>query len=535
MGLFVAGLPASASAQWPTSYTDAKTLASGPNFRAAAVMALPDTSLIVVHPAMTQGELDFLASRFTENGHKVWSNRSILKKKRIVSTQLFVEEDGTRFSTFAALADPRLMDKAQSRAVVSYSSIANGYWSSSYFSTNYQLGKSAVLLQNKKLLRLMHDATSHTLQSTVLNSGVFRSDVFPGSLSDFATLATNDNKAVIAYTQNAPENETAGHVMYAVSSATGFVSNPTRVADQGAESQYAAQITKSGNGFMVTWLGNLNGQTRLYSKVVTSSGAVTHETRLLASDVINYSCTPSTFGVPVIAGVMRAINGNTATDTLFAGLVDPSNGNSITLPLLQGFGYKIKYFHQETNGDFTLAYSVPENGTNLLKVRRISGTTVETLWETTVADLGNASDEFIKEHPNTWVAGNPDGSYYIATRFDQRYSENTKLSVVRLRSDGLLGGESDLQEPTNFVTEVLPGGQVKLTWKDNSPAESSYLVGRTLTDFAGLELVGILPQNAESFTDTTAAPGNTYTYYVAPFKASTGDYVLSEEQSVTIP
>lgn len=529
--------PADLAAQWPTQYTDAKNLASGANLRAADVMALPDGDVIAVNAAIIDNDPDGVASRYTEDGEVKWENREIhtISGSRALWMKLFLPENPNHFLTFSAIADPKRMDSAPARATAASSFLSSGYWTSSNSATNFHLAKTAVSLPNTELLRVVHDATSHTLAIWISGVGFKRTTITPGVLSEFSSETSNDNKAILSYTHSAFEKETASRVMYGSISAAGFAATPQQVADQDTESQSASQVTKYNSNYMITWLGNLNGKKRLYSKVVKINAQTVHPSRFLLNDVIDYKCVPSTFGAPVIAGVTRTVSGLTPTDTLFVGLIDPSNGTAITLPLLQGFGYKVKAIRQETSGDFTLVYSAIENNTNLLKVRRISAATLGTEWETVVADLGNAPDSFIEEYQNTWIAPTSDGSLYIATRYDELYSENTKINLVRLRSDGRIGGKSDVQKPTGFNAQAQSTGYVTLTWKDNSPAETSYLVGRTLTDFDGIELVGILPADANNFTDTTALPGQTYKYYVSPFIEATGALAISDEKVVNTP
>jgi len=529
--------PADVAAQWPTQYTDAKQLASGANLRAADVMALPDGDVIVVNAAIVDNNLETLAARYTPDGVTKWKGQKIHSSSdlKTASIKLFPHEDPQIFATFSILADPVQMDSATETVASSASYLSSGFWTSSNSVSNFNVGKTAVSLKNRQLLRVLHNSTSNTLGIWTHGYGNVRTDIAPGVLTDFASEVSNDNRAILSYTHSALMKETASRVMYGSISPTGFAAAPEQVADQGAESQSASQVTKYNNNYMITWLGNLDGKKRLYSKVVNIDAQSVQPARLLLNDVINYRCIPSTLGAPVIAGVTRTVSGLTPSDTLFVGLLDPANANAITLPLLQGFGYKVKAIRQETNGDFTLVYSALENNTNLLKVRRISIATLGTQWETVVADLGNAPDGFIEEYPNTWLSPTSDGSLYIATRYDELYSENTKLSLVRLRSDGWLGGADDVQKPTDFTAAVSSDGHVQLTWKDNSPAETSYLVGRTQTDFDSIELTGVLPPDSQAFTDTTASPGVTYKYYVSPFIEATGALALSDERVVTVP
>lgn len=521
------------AAQWPTRLADTKTLAAGANLRAADVMATPDGGAVVAFAGMTNGSPSIKASRYKPNGGALWENSTAFHFNKSVWIKVLPHADAGQFNIAAGVASPDSLEYSAINSFTGTLSLMDGFRSGYSYFFGYVIGKAAILLKNKKLLSLLHDMEDHKLV-TDISEARFHS-ISPGTLTEFATAVAGDSGALIAYTHRGIADETASRVMYAHVTESGLSSNPVRAAEQGAEHQSAAQLTPHNAAYMLTWIGNLDGQRHLYCKVVTQFAGPVNDTRQLFSNILNYYCAPSNLGAPVIGGVFRTLNGDVPTDTLFVGLIDPINGNTLTLPLLEGFGYRVKYLHQETSGDFTLIYSVPENNTTLLKVRRISAATLSAAWETTVADLGNAPEKFIDEYPNTWISNAGDGGYYIATRTDKLYSEHTKLNLVRLRNDGRLGGADDVQKPTNFVAAVTPASHVLLTWRDNSPAETSYLVGRTKTDFDAIELIGVLPPDAESFTDTTALPGETYKYYVSPFIEATGALALSDERIVTVP
>jgi hypothetical protein len=73
--------------------------------------------------------------------------------------------------------------------------------------------------------------------------------------------------------------------------------------------------------------------------------------------------------------------------------------------------------------------------------------------------------------------------------------------------------------PTNLTAEVLPGGQIKLSWVDNSIYETGFSVERATSNidevFVSNRIFFTVPTNDVNFTDNTVAPATTYYYRVS--------------------
>lgn len=523
-------LSSAVMAQWPISYTEPRQLSAGYALNAANVVSLADGGVIVAHPTKNTAD-GIVASRYDGDATARWENLSVNDNCRPEWIKIFPSDSPDQYNVISAFGEPARGLYSPYLGGIYSIALATGKtggWTAWF---NFHQIKVSVPMDNGVLITVVYNSKTHSFNTF---SGTAR-DVSPGIPKEFSGVATGPDSCLFSYTHNEFQKETASRIQLGSATSGQVGAEFKRVEDQGAERQSSSQLTRLNSNYMLTWLGDLNGKKRLYSKVFDRNKEVVNNTRLLMNDVIDYQCTTSTLGVPVIAVVTRTFEGAIPSDTLSAGLIDPVNGNVLTLPFARGLGLKVKALRQEANGDFSLVYSVPENGTTLLKVRRISGTTAGTVWETTVADLGTASDELIKDYPNTWVSGSATGVLYIASRCDQPYTGMTSLNLVRLRADGLLGSDNGLQKPTNFQAVAAGTGQVNLSWTDNSISETSYLVGRTTTDFAHIELIGVLPANSTTFTDAFVQSGQTYHYYVASFIDATGELALTDEATVNVP
>ena len=89
-----------------------------------------------------------------------------------------------------------------------------------------------------------------------------------------------------------------------------------------------------------------------------------------------------------------------------------------------------------------------------------------------------------------------------------------------------------LVPPSNF-TAVLSGGQVTLSWTDNTSNEDSFLIDRAVGNnpFILFKVVGA---NVISYVDTNLSPGTTYTYRVRANRGSTASDP-SNTASITTP
>jgi hypothetical protein len=297
----------------------------------------------------------------------------------------------------------------------------------------------------------------------------------------------------------------------------------------GPESQTMPALAPlSGGNTMLSWIGEYLGNRGLFCKVLGPTGATVAIPRQMLNNVENYVTAKSTLGIPVFGAVQRNTVVFPPADTLSVGLMDPASGGLLSLPLVTGLGIKTKFIRQEADGNVSLGYSIPEAGTTLLKVRRISGSSGATLWETTVADLGMASDEVIRTYPNVSVAGNADSVLYILARHDVPYSVVSNFQLVRLRENGQMGVDP-LVPPVNLGVTPLSSASARVTWSDTNSAETHYIIARTETDFSGYHIIGAVPANETSFDDPSVNPDVQYHYIVAAYNALTGEFSLSEE------
>lgn len=91
--------------------------------------------------------------------------------------------------------------------------------------------------------------------------------------------------------------------------------------------------------------------------------------------------------------------------------------------------------------------------------------------------------------------------------------------------------------PANLAAAVQQGPQVLLTWRDNASNESGFVIERSVNDgtFAALITVGARTGTGNvSYTDTTVAAGNNYSYRVAAVNAG-GLSAYTNTASVTLP
>ncbi len=85
--------------------------------------------------------------------------------------------------------------------------------------------------------------------------------------------------------------------------------------------------------------------------------------------------------------------------------------------------------------------------------------------------------------------------------------------------------------PTNLVAVYVDGGDVTLTWTDNSTNESGFEIERR-SESSVFELLGTTGANATSAPDRQLQPSTTYTYRVRAFNAA-GASAYTNERSIT--
>lgn len=87
--------------------------------------------------------------------------------------------------------------------------------------------------------------------------------------------------------------------------------------------------------------------------------------------------------------------------------------------------------------------------------------------------------------------------------------------------------------PSSVVATDLSSSFVSVVWQDNATNELGFEIWRS-TDESSYTIVGSAAIDAESFTDTTAAPATTYTYRVSGFTPSFEAF-SADSNSVTTP
>ena len=92
--------------------------------------------------------------------------------------------------------------------------------------------------------------------------------------------------------------------------------------------------------------------------------------------------------------------------------------------------------------------------------------------------------------------------------------------------------EIDFPLPPEHAQATAADGQIEITWADISSDETGYRIERSSEGLPFLK-IGEAAANTTSFTDNTAAPGDTYTYRVAAM-TSDGYSTFSKTESVLI-
>lgn len=86
--------------------------------------------------------------------------------------------------------------------------------------------------------------------------------------------------------------------------------------------------------------------------------------------------------------------------------------------------------------------------------------------------------------------------------------------------------------PGNLTASFSPRGLVQLTWRDNATNEAGYFVERAAASGGPFRAVGGVAPNSTTFTDLSAAAGQTYYYRIRPSNTTIGS--LSSELVVTV-
>jgi hypothetical protein len=529
-------LGANALAQWPTSYLAPRVISYGESRWAGDVLAMEDGGAVVaVDGTDSSGTRRMLLPRFDSRGNVSQTqndftntSRTVVKADLLPGTAPY--ENGV--ALFAREVPDTIGQPFNPYKI--YRTRETGDWIN--ITTSGELRyEAATLLPGGFYQTAYYWPNYRAVGYTNGFGGPGRLEM--GGLvyaSDFVIAPTGNAASLVSFVKYGLEAETNTELwMYKADSTVmpGEAGPLTPGPWQPGVAQSDPQLLQmSDEEIALTWIGRSGAQKGLYVCTVSTTGSLLDDAHPVQPNVASYAITTSTLGIPIYAFVQHNTATVPPTDTLFAGLLDTSSGFSLNLPMASGLNIKIKDLRQEANGDFSLTYSVAEGGTNLLKVRRISGSSGSTLWETVVADLGIATDEFIERYENTFVSSR-NSIMYVLSRKDQFFSTETSFQLARVRVDGQLG-EDPLVAPDNLHALSSVPGDVTINWTDNNTAETHYIIGRTESDFSGLQILGAVGADVTAYDDPTAEANTIYYYYVAAYQADTSNFAISEPLTV---
>lgn len=101
-------------------------------------------------------------------------------------------------------------------------------------------------------------------------------------------------------------------------------------------------------------------------------------------------------------------------------------------------------------------------------------------------------------------------SYRVCAYQQGGYSAYTNEATVTMPGIGM---------PTDLVATAVSGTRVNLTWRDRATNETGFRIERMVGPFGFYRQIGVVGQNATSFSDTSANPAITYYYRVCAFNS----------------
>ncbi len=104
-------------------------------------------------------------------------------------------------------------------------------------------------------------------------------------------------------------------------------------------------------------------------------------------------------------------------------------------------------------------------------------------------------------------SGLVDGSMYFYRVYASNLGGNSGYS-------NMSSAVTPMKPPTNLTATQVVGGNVKLTWNDNSGSELGYYIERKTGASGTYAVTDSVGTNTALFTDTTGVPGNVYFYRV---------------------
>jgi fibronectin type 3 domain-containing protein len=198
--------------------------------------------------------------------------------------------------------------------------------------------------------------------------------------------------------------------------------------------------------------------------------------------------------------VYRSPLGNIVTKQVVGDQAPPGTPTGVTATTPSDGNIDVTWTGGGDGDDSTLTYAVSRNnGTSTTAVGSVSGSSTGT---TTFRDTSSSGGTFT----------------YTVTASDGTFTSNSSSpsSPVVVAADG-----SAPAVPSNVAATSPSANLVAVTWSassdtDQSAGQLSYLISRKLSSASGTgTVIATVGGGQTSFTDTTASPDKSYTYYVA--------------------
>ncbi len=148
-------------------------------------------------------------------------------------------------------------------------------------------------------------------------------------------------------------------------------------------------------------------------------------------------------------------------------------------------------------GRIDLSWQDNANNETSYTLQRTTDTTAS--WSNAAILPANTTSDF--------DSGLVDGTKYFYRVFGSNSSGNSGFSNV-------VSGITPMRPPTNLNVSQIPGGEIKLTWQDNSNSEVGYYIERKLGSSGTYAVIDSVGANVSTYTDTKGVPGNDYFYRV---------------------
>lgn len=176
---------------------------------------------------------------------------------------------------------------------------------------------------------------------------------------------------------------------------------------------------------------------------------------------------------------------------------------------------------QTINGSITLStVGLPATPTNLNAVAFNSGR-IDLSWQDNADDETGYTLQRTSDTTSTWstITSFPansnaasdselvDGTEYYYRVFATNGAGNSNYSNIS-------GATTPMRPPTDLQANQIPGGEVQLTWQDNSASELGYYIERKTGSAGNYTVLDSVDANVSTYTDTTGTAGQTYYYRV---------------------